>query len=114
MTITITFASQNSSDLDAGRRPELKSDETCDAKVIVIEITSQLCLKPLKQVIGAATHSSAQTKHMHVASIFHACILQGETLLSIHSTNASRKDRHMACLRPAFSVSKPIYFTTAS
>jgi hypothetical protein len=34
-----------------GRRPELKSDETCDANVIVIEITSHLCLKPLKQVV---------------------------------------------------------------
>jgi hypothetical protein len=34
-------------------RPELKSDETCDANVIVIEneITSQLCLKPLKHVV---------------------------------------------------------------
>ena len=42
---------KNSSDLDVGRRPELKSDETCDANVIVIEITSQLCLKPLKQVV---------------------------------------------------------------
>ena len=55
----ITFASQNSSDLDVGRRPELKSDETCDANVMVIEITSQLCLKPLKQVVqlfsGGAT-----------------------------------------------------------
>ena len=37
LTITITFASQNSSNLDVGRRPELKSDETCDANVIVIE-----------------------------------------------------------------------------
>ena len=36
--MTITFASQNSSDLeslDVGRRPELKSDETCDANVVV-------------------------------------------------------------------------------
>ena len=36
--MTITFASQNSPDLDVGRRPELKSDETCDANVIVMAI----------------------------------------------------------------------------
>ena len=47
---TITFASQNSADLDMGRRPELKSAELCDANVTVIEITSIFCLKPLKQV----------------------------------------------------------------
>ena len=34
------FASKNSSDLDMGRRPELKSDEFCDANVIVHEIMS--------------------------------------------------------------------------
>jgi hypothetical protein len=47
------FASQVSSDLDVGRRPELKSIETCDAhaNVIVIEIKSHLCSKPLKQVV---------------------------------------------------------------
>ena len=50
--ITYTFASQsNSSDLDVRRPPKLKSDEACDANVIVIEITSHLCLKPLKQVV---------------------------------------------------------------
>ena len=50
---TITFASQNSADSDMGRCPELKSDEFCDANVIliVIEIISHLCLKPLKQVV---------------------------------------------------------------
>ena len=48
---TITFASQNSADLDMGRRPELKSAELCDANVTVIEITSFFCLKPLKQVV---------------------------------------------------------------
>ena len=36
--------------MDVGRRPELKSDETYDANVIVIEIISHLCLKPLTQV----------------------------------------------------------------
>ena len=45
----------NSSDLvldvGLGRRPELKSDETCDANVIVIDTTSHLCLKPPKQAV---------------------------------------------------------------
>ena len=30
---------------------KVKSDGTCDASVIVIEIISHLCLKPLKQVV---------------------------------------------------------------
>ena len=34
-----------------GRRPELKSDEFCDANVKVIEIVSHLRLKPQKQVV---------------------------------------------------------------
>ena len=34
-----------------GAPSSIKSDETCDANVIVIEITSHLCLKPLKQVV---------------------------------------------------------------
>ena len=37
ISITITFASQVSSDLSSGRRPTSKSDEFCDANVIVIE-----------------------------------------------------------------------------
>ena len=36
-TITVTFASQVSSDLSSGRRPTSKSDEFCDANVIVVE-----------------------------------------------------------------------------
>jgi hypothetical protein len=35
ISITITFASQVSSDLSSGRRPTSKSDEFCDANVIV-------------------------------------------------------------------------------
>ena len=42
---------KNSSDLDVGRRPELKSDEFCDANVTVVQIIAHLCLKPLKQVV---------------------------------------------------------------
>ena len=46
-----------------GRRPELKSDETCDANVIVIEITFHLCLKPLKQVVQVlAARPTVQAK----------------------------------------------------
>ena len=33
----------------AGRRPELKSAEFCDANVTIIEIISHLCLKPLNK-----------------------------------------------------------------
>ena len=42
-----------------GRRPELKSDELCDANVIVIDMISHLCLKPLntRAVIGGAALS---------------------------------------------------------
>ena len=64
--ITITFASQNSSDSDVGRRPEFKSDETCDANVIVIEITSHLCLKPLKQVVQLLVAQPTHTTHIHL------------------------------------------------
>ena len=48
---TITFASQNSSDLDVGRRPKLKSDEFLLPIIVVIELTSLLCLKPPKKVL---------------------------------------------------------------
>ena len=34
-----------------GRCPELKSDEFCDANVIVIEIMSHLCLSPKEQIM---------------------------------------------------------------
>ena len=37
ISITFTFASQNSSDLSSGRRPTSKSAEFCDANVIVVE-----------------------------------------------------------------------------
>ena len=40
-----------SSDLDMGRRPELKSDEKSDTSMLVHQITSHLSLKPLKQVV---------------------------------------------------------------
>ena len=59
---TITFASQNSSDLDVGRRPELKSGEFCEANVTVVQIISQLCLKPLKQVVQLFDPSKDFTK----------------------------------------------------
>ena len=44
-TITITFASQVSSELSSGRRPtsKSKSDEFCDANVVVILIEPQRC-----------------------------------------------------------------------
>ena len=38
ISITIWVRSENSSDLDTGRRPELKSDEFSDLTHIVIEI----------------------------------------------------------------------------
>ena len=38
ISITIAFASQVSSNLSSGRRPTSKSDEFCDANVIVIEL----------------------------------------------------------------------------
>ena len=49
--------------MDMGRRPELQSDEFCDANVMVIEIISHLCLKPLKTsgaVIGGAIRHRVQ------------------------------------------------------
>ena len=44
ISITITFASQVSSDVSSGRRPTSKSDELCDANVIVrLLIEPQRC-----------------------------------------------------------------------
>ena len=45
---------------------KVKSDGTCDASVIVIEIISHLCLKPLKQVVQllAARPSSPRPENI--------------------------------------------------
>ena len=40
---------ENSSDLDLGRRPELESDEFSVPPIVVIEKISLLCLKPLNR-----------------------------------------------------------------
>ena len=40
---------ENSSDLDLGRRPELESDEFSVPFIVVIEKISLLCLKPLNR-----------------------------------------------------------------
>ena len=63
ISITITFASQVSSDLSSGRRPTSKSDEFCDANVIVIE--PQRCentdFAVNNAVIGGTTPSLARS-----------------------------------------------------
>ena len=43
--------SENSSVLDLGRRPELKSDEFSEFTILVVEIKSIVFLKPLKRVV---------------------------------------------------------------
>ena len=40
--------SKVSANLDMGRRPELKTEELLDLPLLVVEIISILCLKPLK------------------------------------------------------------------
>ena len=49
--LTGLLKSENSTDLDMGRRPKLKSDEFSDFSKQVGEIFSHLCLKPPKQVV---------------------------------------------------------------
>ena len=63
---------ESSSDSDVGRRPELKSDEFCDANVKVIEIVSHLRLKPQKQVVQllaarpqAYSRTTAELQQLH-------------------------------------------------
>ena len=51
ISVTRRVVSENSSDLDMGRRPKLKSDEFSDFSKQVGEIFSHLCLKPPKQVV---------------------------------------------------------------
>ena len=43
------IGNKNSTDLDVGRRPKLKSDEFLLPIIVVIELTSLLCLKPPKK-----------------------------------------------------------------
>ena len=45
------IGNKNSTDLDVGRRPKLKSDEFLLPIIEVIELTSLLCLKPPKKVL---------------------------------------------------------------
>ena len=51
MSITIGVPFENSSDLNMGRRPELKSDEFLVVTAMVIEKIVLLCLKPLKRPV---------------------------------------------------------------
>ena len=55
--------SENSSVLDSGRRPELKSVEFSEFTIQGVELKSVLCLKPLNGLFTLAEHDSAPIVH---------------------------------------------------
>ena len=58
---TRRVSSEKSTDLNMGRRPELKSDEFFGETLLVIEVISLLLLKPLKQVMQLLAARPAMT-----------------------------------------------------
>ena len=66
ISITGGFQTQNSPDLNMGRRPELKSDEFCGVTTLVNQLMSLLCLKPPKQVVQLL---AARPISSHILSI---------------------------------------------
>ena len=57
-----------STDLDVGRRPELKSDEFCGVTTLVNQLMSLLCLKPPKQVVQLL---AARPRYTPICNFFH-------------------------------------------
>jgi hypothetical protein len=56
ISTTEMIPSKNSTDLDMGRRPELKSIEFFEGIISVVEIFTILCLKPLKKCYTVWEH----------------------------------------------------------
>ena len=59
ISITKMGYKENSSDFAMGRRPELKSEEFSLYPILVIEIFTILCLKPLKKCYTVWGHDPA-------------------------------------------------------
>ena len=62
------IGNKNSTDLDVGRRPKLKSDEFLLPIIVVIELTSLLCLKPPKKVLQLLAARPARSLGMLITT----------------------------------------------